>query len=570
MGEKVNHFKDELRRAFMLYALIPVFIIAVFIVGLAFTYWNTSVAEQNRSRLDKTCEMLDGKIAGFMQEANEIAALCDVDALRSGGNSRTAMYERLYHYTNSVGLETEFYLYDAQMNLLLSNQAQDPEFVSLAKKIDWGIIGQLRKKPVIPGFDFVTEVKGSTSQTDLVIGKAILEKGRISGYIFFVLPEAQVLNMVANSQVDFVLKTRSDYAPIRTNESFTDVLHKMKQEVSRANGYLSFAGRQYYVGKKEILQGELTVYALTSIDGIVRQLSNAILMLIGILTILSVSIVVSVKRQVEEKTMLIDRFVEAFSAVKQGRLDMRLDVESNNEFQIISDAYNMMLSSLQELMQNNHERARATVISEIKQLESQFNPHFLFNTLENIKFMIKLEPDAASKMIVALSNLLRYSINEKGSEVTIREDMAYTQNYLDIQKSRFGQRLDYIIKIPQEIENCIIPKLIIQPIIENAVKYGFRDCNKVMVRIEIRISEEKLVILIDNNGTTIEPEELAAIRAMLAATHNSSEHSGLYNVNRRIKLMYGEAYGLELVSGEAEGTRVKIVLPVRGNDGSEG
>ncbi len=559
----MNHFKDELRRAFMLYALIPTFIIAVFIIGLAFTYWNTTVAEQNLSRLEGASSTLNTKISGLMEEANEIAALCDVDALRDGQSARTLIYERLYQYTNSVGLQTEFYLYDAQMNRLISNQQQDPEFVRLAQRIDWGIIGQLRKKPATPGFDFVSAAKGAENQTDLVIGKAILEKGRISGYIFFVLPEAQVLNMVANSQLDFVVTTRSDYAPIRTDESFSDALHKMKPEVSRADGYLSLDGRQYYVGKKEILHGELTVYALTSIDGIVRQLSNALLMLSAILTILSASIVVSVKRQVEEKTMIIDRFVEAFSAVKQGRLDMRLDVKSNNEFQLISDAYNMMLSSLQELMQNNHEKARATVISEIKQLESQFNPHFLFNTLENIKFMIKLEPDAASKMIVALSNLLRYSINEKGSEVTISEDMAYTRNYLEIQKSRFGQRLDYLIGIPQELENCIIPKLIIQPIIENAVKYGFRDCNKIMVKIGIRISGEKLVVSIDNNGAMIEPEELEAIRAMLTATHNSSEHSGLYNVNRRIKLMYGEEYGLEIVSGEADGTSVKMILPVR-------
>ena len=362
--------------------------------------------------------------------------------------------------------------------------------------------------------------------------------------------------------MDFVVKDKYDYTPICTDEFFCDAMNKMKPEFISADGYFSVADRKYYSSKSEILNGELTVYALTSVGGIVSQLTNALIILIGILVILSLSIIISVKKQVEEKTKMIDQLVEAFSAVKSGNLDMRLNITTNNEFQIIGEAYNMMLCSLKELMQTNHEKARATVISEIKQLESQFNPHFLFNTLENIKFMIKLDPAAASKMIVALSTLLRYSINNDSSEVTIQEDMAYTQNYLDIQKARFGQRLNYILQIPQELNSCIVPKLIIQPIIENAIKYGFRGCQNMLVEIEISIIEQQLVICITNNGTEIDEQSLREIRSMLVSTANCSQHSGLYNVNRRIQLMYGEPFGLQIMSNYQDGTTVKIVLPI--------
>lgn len=556
----MNHLKDELRRTFTLYALIPTFIISLFLFGLAFAYWNIHVVEQNQSKLTAACQDLGSLIAGFMEQANEMAALCDIDELRNNNTARTERYETLYQYINRAGLQAEFYLYDAQLNRLLANQNQDPEFVQLARSVDWGIIGQIKRKSTAPVF--VRSMNTFHSQTDLVIGKAILEKGKIAGYVLFVLPEAQLLSKLSNPYVHFVVKDRYDYTLICTDEFLCDAMRKMKPEFIQAAGYFPFADRKYYISQNQILNGELTVYALTAVGGIINQLTNALALLIGVLIILTLTIVISVKRQVEAKTKMMDQLVAAFSAVKQGNLDMRLHIDTNNELQIIAEAYNMMLASLKELMQTNHEKARATVISEIKQLESQFNPHFLFNTLENIKYMIKLDPAAASKMIVALSNLLRYSIDNNRSEVTVQEDMTYTQNYLDIQKFRFGQRLNYILHMPEEAANCIVPKLIVQPIIENAIKYGFRDCQHMRVEIAIAIVGNQLVFDINNNGTVIDEQSLTEIRTMLASTANCSEHSGLYNVNRRIQLMYGETFGLEIMSSQQEGTIVKLVLPI--------
>lgn len=562
MSIKVNHLKDELRRTFTIYALIPTFVISILVFVLAFMYWNTNVLARNENRLDTASEMMNTIISGHLTKANDIAALCNINELADNKTAIMEMYENLYQYTNHIGVHTDFYLFDEGLNALISNQRQEPEFVQLAKNVDWGIIGQIKRKPTVPIFTFVSSIKNFGSQMDLVIGKAILEKGKIVGYVIFVVPAEQLVTMMTNPYVHILVKDNYDYTPICTDEFFCVAMNKIKPEFKSADGYFSFNNRKYYSSKKEILNGELTVYALAPIGTIVSQLANAVMILIGILVILSLCIMISVKNQVEKKTKMIDQLVEAFSAVKTGNLDMHLDINVNNEFQIISESYNLMLSSLKELMQTNHEKARATVISEIKQLESQFNPHFLFNTLENIKFMIKLDPTAANKMIIALSKLLRYSINNSSSEVEIQEDMEYTQNYLDIQKYRFGQRLNYILHVPAELNHCIVPKLLIQPIIENAIKYGFRDCQHILVEIEIIMIEDRLMIMINNNGTEIDEESLREIRFMLASPANFSEHSGLYNVNRRIQLMYGESYGLEIMSKHDEGTTVKIMLPI--------
>lgn len=562
MSVKVKHLKDELRRTFTLYALIPTFIISILIFILAFVYWNTNVLERNQNRLDTTSEMMSAMISSHLEKANEIAALCDINELAHNRTAIMEMYESLYQYINHSGVTTNFYLFDEKMNMLISNQVQEPEFVQLGKNVNWGIIGQIKKKPTVPIFSFSSSIKNFNPQMDLVIGKAILEKGKITGYVIFVVPADPLLTMMTNLDTHILVKDSYDYTVLCTDDFFCTEMNKIKPEFKNVSGYFSFADRQYYSSKKEILNGELTVYALTPIGMIVSQLTNAVMILIGILIILSLTIVISVKKQIEKKTEMIDQLVEAFAAVKDGNLDMHLTINTNNEFKIISESYNLMLSSLKELMQTNHEKARATVISEIKQLESQFNPHFLFNTLENIKFMIKLDPPVASKMIIALSKLLRYSINNSSSEVSIEEDMEYTHNYLDIQKYRFGQRLNYILHVPEELNQCIVPKLLIQPIIENAIKYGFRDCQHLLVEIRISISENRLLIIIENNGTKIDEQSLREIHSMLMLPANFSEHSGLYNVNRRIQLMYGEPYGLEISSNDDEGTRVKIILPI--------
>lgn len=177
--------------------------------------------------------------------------------------------------------------------------------------------------------------------------------------------------------------------------------------------------------------------------------------------------------------------VEAFQEVQAGNLDVTLHIKSYEEFEIIGESYNLMLSSIKDLIASNEEKIRQTSIAEIKQLESQFNPHFLFNTLEHIRYMTKLEPEAVNKMIVSLSSILRYSINNTILDVTIAEDLEYTKSYLLIQKYRFHERFNYTVYMERGTEDCIIPKLIFQPIIENAIKYGFGDKEKLMVRMKI-------------------------------------------------------------------------------------
>jgi sensor histidine kinase YesM len=238
-----------------------------------------------------------------------------------------------------------------------------------------------------------------------------------------------------------------------------------------------------------------------------------------------------------------------------------LKIESHDEFEIIAQSFNKMLTDIRELIYKNNEETKRSMLAEIKQLESQLNPHFLFNTLETIRCLAKYSPASVDRIIVNLSSLLRYSINNTIKNVTLGEDIEHTENYLEILKYRFNQNLDYEINIEAQALECIVPKLLIQPIIENAVKHGFECRSHLWVRVKGRFLDDKLIIVIFDDGVGMEEEKVKKITEMLKDDSNDTINIGLYNVNRRIKLMFGKEYGLDIMSEKDAGTTVRICLP---------
>ena len=198
-----------------------------------------------------------------------------------------------------------------------------------------------------------------------------------------------------------------------------------------------------------------------------------------------------------------------------------------------------------------------------KQLESQFNPHFLYNTLENIRYMCKLEPATAERMVFSLSNLLRYSLDGSKAEVTLREDLEHLESYLTILKRRFGERFLCRIDVEPEAMDLRIPKLVLQPMIENAVKYGFGKQLNLTVELKAYIHEGKLIMICRDDGVGIPQGTLSGLTALLEQKEIPRRHSGLYNIHRRIDILYGRPYGVEIRSAEGHGTTLVVTLPVK-------
>jgi len=166
-------------------------------------------------------------------------------------------------------------------------------------------------------------------------------------------------------------------------------------------------------------------------------------------------------------------------------------------------------------------------------------------------------------MIVALSALLRYSINNTVRQVVLKDDLTYLDNYLVIQQARFGKRLDYQADIANEALACLVPKLLLQPVVENAIKYGADADGQLTIRAKLQVVDKQLQVEITDKGMGIQPEQLSNLQKLLTQEANDSVHTGIYNIHRRIQLMYGSAYGLTIACPPEGGTIVRMVLPVR-------
>ena len=212
-------------------------------------------------------------------------------------------------------------------------------------------------------------------------------------------------------------------------------------------------------------------------------------------------------------------------------------------------------------MRHNSELAERKRTMEIKQLEEQFNPHFIFNVLETLRYEIVIDAQKASEMVMAFANLMRYSIYYGSTIVPLQTDIEYINDYLLLQKMRYNRRLNYHIDIPEELFDCKVPKLLLQPVVENSLVHGMKDIRSITINITGRLDGGDLVLSVEDNGSGISEERLTALREGLEQEDTYREHIGLYNSHRVVRLLYGPDYGLTIESTPGKGTQVRVKLP---------
>ena len=225
------------------------------------------------------------------------------------------------------------------------------------------------------------------------------------------------------------------------------------------------------------------------------------------------------------------------------------------------------LSELEEKLQDEYSVRMVDKQAKLSALQSQINPHFLYNTLECIRSEALLyDCDSIARMAKALASFFRYSISKKENIVTLREEFNNIENYFLIQSYRFDDKFSFeILAAPEDREaySCLIPKLSLQPIVENAILHGIEK-KKEMGRIQIQAigREGTLEIRVTDDGIGMQPDRLMKFRESIMSDEISGKHIGMRNVHRRIQLHFGEAYGLKIDSEWQKGTTVTILLPV--------
>jgi two-component system sensor histidine kinase YesM len=235
-------------------------------------------------------------------------------------------------------------------------------------------------------------------------------------------------------------------------------------------------------------------------------------------------------------------------------------------------SFNIMIGKIRELLDAKIKEQENLKKAELRALQAQINPHFLYNTLDTIIWMAESQKtDEVVQIVSALSNFFRISLSKGKDWIAIREEIERTRSYLTIQKMRYRDIMDYQIEVDDAVANCTILKLILQPLVENALYHGLKNQRRrgaITIRAKQK-NEDEVLLQVEDDGVGIPPEKLARITAMM--NDNSDEIRfergfGLDNVNKRIKLYYGKQYGLSINSEYQTGTCVTLVIPAQKDD----
>ncbi len=246
----------------------------------------------------------------------------------------------------------------------------------------------------------------------------------------------------------------------------------------------------------------------------------------------------------------------------------RLRLAGCKEFAQLSNAYNAMIDQIERLMRETKDNQDQLRQMEIAALEEQINPHFLYNALDSITWLIETQRGAdAVQMVGALAKLLRLSINRGGNFHAVRREVEHVESYLLIQRTRYGQRFSSRIHVERAAEDLLCPRLILQPLVENAIKHGIGDNTGCTIEVRIFLEGESLVMTVRDDGMGILPDKLRSVQQALRESQppRPDEISGLAlkSVNRRIRLLCGAEWGITIDSETEEYTCVRIALPVR-------
>ncbi len=603
-SKKPVHFRDEIRTSFISYAFVPVAALMVLITLCAGIIWSVGIIRKAKNDCETICVVVNEAVENYLTKVEELSGL-DIPRMKTDKNLVSETYSALKEFSRKQLIAANFVVLDDDYSILLQGDSSQTFHIPLyQKEIDWGPLQRMSQNSgktvleisheysagaldeiiigaaVRSGGFFCEPVESSSVRS----GQADISDGEKTGYLICTITGKSVQDALKSISSPYVITNSFRDVFVTTNRYYLDDMNRLSSVYRTESDEVSITGSDA-VYRADICDGALSVYTIIDVSQMKKALKTLVLLAVILLVFLSAAMFISGGKIAADKTRTIDELVAAFHDVEEGNLENRIDIRENIEFQTIGEAYNKMLDDIKRLIAENEKETKAKYISELKQLEMQFNPHFLYNTLATVRYLVKLDPDGAVRTVVSLAELLRYSLNSKNSYVELGEDLKYIENYLTILETRFGSKFSFEINVSDECKNAVIPKLIVQPVIENAVKYGFEGVSSMHIAVSAQkivadgaawrsetapdsstdgtSGENKLLLTITDTGSGMDSETLTQVKSLLSTPENATNHIGLFNVQRRIKLLYGEEYGLTVESEAGRGTVVRISLPYK-------
>ncbi len=255
----------------------------------------------------------------------------------------------------------------------------------------------------------------------------------------------------------------------------------------------------------------------------------------------------------------VRKLSSAMETVQEGNYDVHVEVARSDELGSLAASFNRMTGEYRANLDRSLQRQQELQQTQIRMMQAQLNPHFLYNTLDSMKWMgLTHQAPEIGALATDLAALLRSSISQE-DVITLEQELELLERYLEIQYIRFADRFACEIEVPEQFQHCLIPKLALQPIVENAIIHGVADQDDGYIKLTAGAEGEDLVLTVTDNGCGIPAETLRRLND--PDKRMPEGHLGLYNVDRIVKLHYGAAYGIWVESAPGAGTVVRLRLP---------
>lgn len=579
--------KKRLIRSYLVVITIPIAILATLITGL-FAYFminNTiHVAQRSNEQILKNIDnsfnslvllssytALDPNIIGVLQKNyKSYGTKAQWEQIHDATTLNSDLYIHIFYMNGSISSvclipENTSYIYNA----MLGDRYQMYDY-----KSTWWYkrIIKANGRVVVIGkhIDYMNTLKASS----ITVGRCIVDpmNNKLLGVVLINVYESKITELWKDINItphSFTVATDENNQVIHQQNSVasdTDI-----QRISRDLTQKKHTGSIYYtwLSHKAFLvirseQGQYQWHTVSVIP-VVELFSSvaAILLAIVFSGFLMAIILILVSAKIAKNiTQPIDCLKDTIETIEQGDLTIQA-VEGEDEIGILAKSVNQMTSTIRELISQIHREEKEKRNAELLALQSQINPHFLYNTLNSIKMMAKIQ--GASGITNTLESLIAFLVfctKNREELITLSEEAQIAQSYVDIMNLRYLNKITYRCDIPEAFANCQTIRFLLQPMIENAFLHGYASSTNGMISVSAFQQEGFLILRVADNGMGIESERIPAILdGSLEAEKNRTTSIGLYNINQRIKMMLGKEYGIHIRSRLGFYTVIDTKLP---------
>ncbi|HOE56444.1 MAG TPA: histidine kinase [Bacillota bacterium] len=551
-----RQLEGEILRKIILWVIVGCLLFCIPIFGINYlnTYFNVN---EHLNFLDRTFVRVYNATAEYIENPENLSIF--LRCIKVGSNDREVQYSISKHNV-SAPVRVNLVLMDRNKNIVYTSF--DKENMNLHRIEFNKIIAENLLNGREQIYNTVYFFSGNSSE--YVFSKLLYDDGRVAGFVTVYLnggdwsklfSDYQYDSIITNLKGDIIYCSKSGFLPERGANKFRK---RPGQHIS------SIKGIRYILSSRTLPDQRAVLYSLIYTPG------NTIYILLGVLTIITLGTVWLVMFQKMSQVMAAKNaaslgiLVDEMRIIRKGDNRHIIRIESGDEFEEIAAQINKMLKSINELNTRNTDLIKLNSMIEMRNLQTQINPHFIYNALDTIKYLIITDGEKAAYLIERFTHILRYSINNAKQDVLLSEDIIYIEDYLYVQKTRFGDRFVCSIDIDECCSCALVPKLLLQPLIENSIKYGFKNQMNLSVQIKGWCEGEYLFLKVTDNGPGVSGEELDQLRDTMVSEEIMTEHNGLQNLCRRIILEYGEDCGLFIDSVEGKYFTVTAKLLRRG------